>query len=213
MKLILISFLFIIGINLQSKVDSVKTIFEFLDKDLSLICELQKIKFISIACYDTNARGKKFFIRIDEYKDGKIIKTDSSLMSCEVKNFPMIVGKDTLIQKADICNLMKYSEKDSVFKIRFAGKLIQDTFELIIAYPYLSTKIKFAGNEDFTLRTIHRSNKVPIGEVTPILAYTPPFKSTLSEAASYCILGLERVDKWFENFNINHYYILSLKIE
>ena len=78
---------------------------------------------------------------------------------------------------------------------------------------------KFKGNENYSLRDLNCSSsheiKVPIDKVFPILSYTPPFKSeeSANSIGSYCMLGMEKVDKWFDKFKVKHYYIINIKIQ
>jgi len=217
MKIIFIFLTFMLSaIAALSQSDSACINFNYLDKDLSLISELSDIQYIGISCTDTNMHGKKFLLSFDEYLNGKKIMEDTSQLICKVEKIPFIMGKDTVYEIFDLCSRMKFHNDDSIFKIRFAGRLLKDTFKLIMDYGGVKLYKLFTGDEKYSLRLIScatgNETKIKLNQLTPLLAYTPPFETT-GGAASYCILGMEKIDDWFTKFKVKHYYVVNIKIE
>jgi len=221
-KILFFSFL-LISMTAFPQKDSTLIKFYYLNnKDLSIICELNNIQYIGISCSDLSMRGKKFLLSFDEYENGKKIKEDTTGLTCKSIKIPFIIGKDTIDYTFNDCKEAIFSEKDSVYKITFAGKLDKDTFKLVIAYSNGAESYKrFLGNANYSLRTVictpNNEVKIKLNTLTPILAYTLPFdiENTGSSYSigSYCILGMENVDTWHTKFKVKHYYIINLKIE
>jgi len=205
-----------ISIGAYSQTDSTTIHFFYLEKDLSLISELNNIQYLGLSCSDIKMKGKRFLFSFDEYKNGKKINQDTSNLFCKEQRIPFVMGKDTNYLVMNFCDKKSFHQEDSIIKIRFVGKLQKDTFKLLIDYPSIQLSNTFIGNEDYSFREITCSSnhdiKLKINTLTPILAYTPPFEVG-SGVGSYCLLGMEKIDSWFEKFKVRHYYIINLKIE
>lgn len=216
MKLLIVILCFLTTQSVFSQSDSVLIKSEYLENELAIVSELSDIQFIRLTCSDTLMRGKHFLFEIDEFENGSIIKQDTSAFDCTALKFPMVVGTDTIIHEFKPCESKKFDEKDSVYKIIFAGRLQNDSFKLSTQYPRLKTTKKLKGKQNYSLRAIHCSQidqiKVKLNEITPILAYTPPFDSG-NGANDYCILGTEKIESWYKKFKVKHFYIIKLKIE
>lgn len=196
--------------------DSTTIRFAYLDKDLSMISELSNIQYIAIECSDKKMQGKKFMMVLDEYENGKRIRRDASDLSCKTDTFKMLVGKDTMYHLFDGCQSITFRPEDTVYKIRFAGKLQNNVFKLTEANPGLSRTHILKGTEDYSLRSMDCSTEgiltIALSTLTPVIAYTPPFEAG-NKVGDYCILGTEDVQNWFKKFGVKHYYVFNLKIE
>jgi len=109
-----------------------------------------------------------------------------------------------------------FSEGRDSLMITLSGIFKNDVFKLNIKYPGVGLSKELKGKKDYLLReAISCSNskiKIPINKEYPILAYTPPF-DTGSSVQSYCILGEEKVENWYEKFKVKHYYAIYLEIK
>lgn len=196
--------------------DSTTVQFIYLDREQSLLNDLNNIQYTGFICNDTLAHDKKFLLQVVEYKNGKNIVVDSTDLDCKVEIIPMEVNGKTVNYRFDPCSRKTFLQSDSSFKVAVAGKLETDTFRLLIDYPGIRLTKKLKGSDNYSLRTIscddNESTIMPFGKLTPIFAYTPPFE-TGKGMGSYCILGTEKVDNWFKEFGLKHYYIIYLLIE
>ncbi len=196
--------------------DSTRLAFTYLDRELSLISDLNNIQYISFVCKDKRAKGKKFLFLIEEYKNGIKLPADSTGLLCEEVIYPMEVNGKTVNYRVSPCHGKMFMENDTSFTVSLAGKLEADTFKLIIAYPSTRVTKKLIGDSEYSLRTIscdaNDQVTIPFSKITPVFAYTPPF-NTGSGLGHYCILGTSQCDNWYQEFGIKHYYIISLLIE
>jgi hypothetical protein len=159
--------------------------------------------------------GKRFLLSFDEYLNGKKIMEDTSLLICKDDTIKFM--RDSVefgYEIFNFCNDMTFLEEDSVYRMRFAGKLTADSFKLAI-YGCVNFTRKLAGKENYSFRPVICTNdlRFPINQLTPLLAYTSPFETDAKGSGSFCILGTEKVETWFEKFKVKHYYIINLKIE
>ncbi len=199
---------FILGASIYAQ-DSTEIKFELVENiEQSLANKLNNIKMITIVCDDTTMRGKTFKLITTEYKNGELVKTDDYDITCEDKEdeFDMI-----------ICDRIRFKEKDSEYKIRIALKQESDSSQFIIQYSSFWVNARYFSNKNFELRVaLNKTGKkyiVPIGESTPILTYNPPYEIEEGEMYSYCILNTENPGKWYEDYNIDHFYVISLLVE
>jgi hypothetical protein len=213
----LIALLFVVvSIEAFCQHDSTTLRFTYLQEDLAMISALSDIQYIAIECLDKKMRGKKFMMVLDEYENGKRIHRDASNLACKLDTFRMLVGKDTVYHLVDGCQRITFSTEDSIYKIRFAGRLQGGVFKLTEANPGLSQTHTLKGTEDYSLRPVDCScegeRTIPLRTLTPVIAYTPPFEAG-DTIGDYCILGTEDAQNWFKKFGVKHYYIFNLKIE
>ncbi|MDP1727427.1 MAG: hypothetical protein Q8M15_11640 [Bacteroidota bacterium] len=204
------------SIKLMAQYDSTSIKIEYLDADMTLINELNEIQFIGLKCSDRKMKGKKFLLTFREYENGKLIVDDTSRLICEDRNIPMFIGTDTMYYFYNTCSGSTFQPDDSVYRIKFAGKLQGVNFKLLIAWvPGFELSKQLKGNSDYSLRTIHNSEdnemKVRLNTVTPILTYTPPYEFGAG-AKEYCILDGSPIEDWYSKYKIKHFYIISLKI-
>ena len=80
----------------------------------------------------------------------------------------------------------------------------------------MSITQELKGKNNYSLRKVNSCSdnnmKVPINIEYPILAYTPPF-DTGSNIQSYCLLGEENINDWYDKFNVKHFYVIYLEIK
>ena len=187
------------------------------DVEQKLANQLNNIEIITISCNDTTMRGKTFKLITDEYKDGKLVKTDDYGLTCEDKEDKFEMNGETVVHVMNICNSIRFKEKDSEYKIRIALKQEKDSSQFILRYSSFWVDARYFSNKNFELRVaLNKTGEkyiVPIGESTPILTYNPPYEIEEGEMYSYCILDTENPGKWYEDYKIEHFYIISLLIE
>lgn len=215
MKALIIFFLLSISINAQ---ESVEIKFEYVeDVEQRLANQLNNIKIITISCDDTAMRGKTFKLITTEYKNGELVKTDDYGMTCEDKEDEFEMNGESYVHVTNICNSIRFKKEESEYKIRIALKQEQDSSQFIIQYPYLQLGTTYSSNPKFDLRiALSKTGEkyiVPLGESIPILTYNPPYEIDGGEMLWYCILDTENPGKWYEDYQIDHFYIISLLIE
>lgn len=215
MKVLIIFFLLATSLYAQ---DHTEIKFDYVENtEQRLANELNNIKMITIVCDDTTMRGKTFKLITDEYIDGELVKTDDYGMTCEDKEDEFEMNGETVVHVMNICNSIRFKEEESEYKIRIALKQNNDSSKMIISYERLSFQPTYSSGKKFDLRVAldKKDGKfiVPIGESTPILTYNPPYEIDGGEMLWYCILDTENPGKWFEDYNIEHFYIISLLVE
>ena len=185
------------------------------DPDLKISNELNGIQSISIVCNDTLLHGKKFILTMQEYKTGKMVGGNNFGIRNEDQEVRVFNGKDSITISLNTASKVEFSKKDSVMLISVAGKIETNKFKLLVNYPHINFKTDLSGDELYSLREIHCTSddqlKLPLHQKVPVLAYTPPF-NTGNGGNSYCILGMEECDKWYEKFKVEHYYIFLLEV-
>ena len=154
MKNLLLIISLMISIGVYSQNDSTTIHFFNLEKDLSLISELNNIQYLGLSCSDLKMRGKRFLFSFDEYKNGKKTNQDTSNLVCKEQRIPVVMGKDTNYLVINFCDKKSFHREDSIIKIRFVGKLQKDTFKLLIDYPSIRLSNTFIGNENYSFREI-----------------------------------------------------------
>lgn len=196
--------------------DSTKLEFTHLNRELSLISDLNNIQYVGFVCKDKKAKGKNFLFLVEEYKNGIKLPTDSIDLLCEEVIYPMEINGKTVNYRFNSCNGKMFMENDTSFIVSLAGKLEADTFKLLIDYPGVRIEKKLTGNNEYSLRPIffdtNNQTTIPFSKITPVFAYTPPFNID-SGLGYYCILGTSECNNWYQEFGIKHYYIISLLIE
>ena len=193
--------------------DSTSISFESPDDEyLNLSNELNGISIVKVSCKDTTLWGKKIFLSCDEYLDGNLIDEDDFGLN-RVMEHPVVVEGDTMIHKTDMSERMRFREQQKSYDLIFAGKLNGDTLKMIHKLPGLSFMCNYSGDKDFFMRRADFSRgemRIALNQKQPVLVYTAPFRG---EGYNYlCILGSEPFEKWYEKFNVNHFYVFNLKI-
>ena len=74
--------------------------------------QLNNIEIITIVCKDTTMRGKTFKLITEEYKDGKLVKTDDYGMTCEDREDKFEMNGETVVHVMNICNRIRFKEKE-----------------------------------------------------------------------------------------------------
>lgn len=184
--------------------------------ELRLINELNNIQFINLICSDTLQKNKRFFLSIDEYNRGELKNSDNLNLTCKEHMNKVVVGSDTLIFAYNPCDKIKYENTDKAFKVQLAGKLVKDTFNLILSYPGIRFKLQLKGSKNHLLRNVIQTKKdkatIALKNKTPIMAYTGPFE-TGGGSNSYCILDQESPTAWYKKYGVKHFYIINLEIK
>ena len=217
MKKILLIIFSVLPLMLFSQVDSTEVYLKSVDNDdLRTICKLEDIQIIKIVSKDTLLRNKVFNLIIKEFKKGKIVSVDNLNISNKEERIPFVVNGETMIYVENMIDKAGFSEGRDSLMITLSGIFKNDVFKLNIKYPGVGLSKELKGKKDYLLReAISCSNskiKIPINKEYPILAYTPPF-DTGSSIQSYCILGEEKVENWYEKFKVKHYYAIYLEIK
>ncbi|WP_282917980.1 hypothetical protein [Porphyromonas macacae] len=208
-------FLLFTGV-LRGQNDSTTLKLIYLNRELSLLNDLNNIQYTGFECRDSLAKGKRFLLLLEEYRDGHKIFSDTASLNCKEEVIPMNVGGKTMSYLYNPCERMSFLEEADSFIVALAGKLEGDRFKLLVSYPSMTMKKDLKGGSEYSLRSIScdadDNMRVPFNRLTPVFAYTPPFQ-TEQGMGSYCILGTEKVEDWYERFKVSHYYVISLLIE
>lgn len=180
-RFLIISFL-LFTLSSFSQKDSTLVYFEYVEnEDLRLINELSGIQMITLSCSDTLMHNKHFFLSVYEYFEGQLKSVDSLNMTCVDQEYSMITGEDTIVYTVNYCDYICFDEHKDKFSMRLAGKLIDDSLNLIIKYPSFVVKRKLKGNKEFSLREVISENgkdaKIKVNSKVPVFAYTSPFDS------------------------------------
>ena len=188
------------------------------DNDLRIRDELLGIQQINIECTDTLIRGKKFFLTISEFQNGKIINNDTTNAHCGLEIIPLKVGDKHFNIHVDICDKMSFAKSDSVYELSFIGILKNEVFDMRVNYPGKKSKIELKGTDNYALRWVNSCSntnemRIPLNKKIPVLTYAPPVKSENDGYSSYCIQGESDVDSWFDSFQIEHYYVFYIEVE
>lgn len=196
--------------------DSILIHYNSPDRYNAIINDLNNIQYISIVCKDVHAHDKKFRFVIDEYREGKLILSDTTALKCEEELIPMEVNGRMVNYRFSLCDKKMFTPGDSIFQIDIAGKLTDRALKLLIRYPQIQEQKELKGDADYSLRTIscdhNEKQQILVGKLTPVLAYCPPF-DTGHGMNSYCILGSENTADWYKKFKIKHYYVISLVVQ
>lgn len=186
------------------------------DQDLINICELTDIQIQKIYCEDTLLKGKIFNIIIKEFKKGKIHSNINLNINANKQIIPFVMNGDSMFYEIDYTDKTGFGDSTKSVTLTFSGILKKDKFKLKIGYPGLSITQELKGKSNYSLRMANSCSdnkmKVPINIEYPILAYTPPF-DTGSNIQSYCLLGEEKINDWYNKFKVKHYYVIYLEIK
>lgn len=215
-KIHIIILLILMSGVISAQSDSTTIYFKSVEnEDLQTICELSDIQILKMVSYDTLLRNKVFNLVIREYKKGKLISEDDLKLTGETQTIKAVVNGDTVRFLMPMVDKVGFKTMSKSFTLTFAGILKNNVFKLNISYPGLGFTQKFKGTPDYQLRAINNCSgdniRVPVNQVFPVLAYTPPFK-TGSRLNSYCILGEEKVSEWYAKFKVEHFYTICLQI-
>lgn len=186
------------------------------DREARVYNKLNNILTLSIVCDDDLAKGKKFLIRKEEIIDGKIISNDN-LVSCEDKTYSVMLGKDTLKYKVNLCDRTKPFENNDKQKIIFGGKLLKDSLKILVDYPSMTLDEKLKADYSFIFKPLQTENdkgyfELIAGKEYPIIALTPPLKAK-NGFSSYCLVNSQKTKNFYKEYNIERYYVYYLKIE
>lgn len=186
-------------------------------KELQIRDNLLGIQQLRIHCSDISAKGKVFFLSITEYKKGKAVVIDTINASCGTETVPMQLGERKVEIHINYCDKMRFSDSDSVFNLVLTGILKEKLFKINTSYPGRNSTMTLRGNSSYMLTWVNSCNgsnemKIPLNKKIPVVTYAPPVKGE-NNLNSFCIRGEEDVEKWYETFNIEHYYIFYLMVK
>jgi hypothetical protein len=185
------------------------------DKELRMLYDLLNVQYIGIECPDTNFRGKKFFLSIDEYIKGKIVKQDDLGLKEGSDTIPFTTGSgEKAYYIMNNSDHVIFPSTYKAFNLDFMSKFENDTATLKINYPGIHMTKNLACTEDFLLRVINPCGSsdsiyVQLNKATPILAFTPPFGMG-GGRGNYCMLATKEVKDWYAEFKIEHFYVFNL---
>lgn len=187
------------------------------DDALQLANSLNNIQMITIECDDTTMRGRTFKLITREYEEGELVKTDDYGLNCEDKQDSFEINGQKYIHTVNFCDQIRFRKDEESYKIRLALKQKEEECDMLIRYGGLIFEPKYKSTPGFDLRiALEKSNGkyiVPIGKEIPILTFNPPYEIEGGDMLYYCILDTENPGSWYEKYNIERYYVISLLIE
>lgn len=170
------------------------------NKDLYELMLFQGISVDLLTFNSPEIKGKYYQINIEEYKNGVLVRT-----KC------LFEGNDSDYFKIDstVTSFKFFSEiennklKTYIKGPRFGSR--KETFGLEEVYGNYATKNFFGTN---------KSINVPIKGPFPILAIITPTKHK-DGSGSYCEVAQSEVtpNKYWEEFNIPHYFIITMEFK
>ncbi len=185
------------------------------NEDIRAINMLNGIQFLRIECEDVKMKNKKFLLYLDEFKLGEKVNSDT-VFNCTNTKYPVIIGQDTMIYYINPCSRARFPEEKNKFTIRLAAKYENDSLSLNINYPNVISDYRLGATKRYSLRPLGNlqdmKKTIEIGKKTPIVTYTPPYKMS-SNINSYCTLSQDSPNLWYTKYDIDHFYVISLKIE
>lgn len=200
-----------------SQENSGKLKYEYIENDyLKAISFIEDVELISLSTTDMSLYGRRFFVYIREYENGRSVKEDSLGLICKEERIPILVGNDTTFYTINICDKISFLKPLDNFKIIFAGKRGQDSLNLVINYPSLRILRKLKGDKTYSLRPYltdpNNMLNIPLNKKFPILLYTPPYKISAG-VKYYCITDNKPPDLLYTEYNIPHFYLILLAIK
>jgi len=215
MNRLLLLFFLSLSVSCYAQIDSTTiTIGKIDDNILSTITNLENIQLITLSNKDTTLYGNRFFLFIQEYKDGILKKEDSLDLTCIEKKVPFVIGKDTSYYSINTCDRITFKKPSKIFKIIIAGKIKEDTMHLLIKYPSIIFKRKLKADNTYLFREfkLNGQARIPLNKKSPILLYTPPYK--ISKGINYyCILDNKPIKTIYDKYKIQHFYVFLLAIK
>lgn len=177
---------------------------------------LNDIITLSLLCSDKNAKEKAFLITREEIKKGKTVNIDS-LTSCKIRVYPIVVNNDTMNYKINLCDRLKFLSEEDDYKVIFGGKFKNDSIQTIVDFPGMSTDTYLKADKNYTFISLQDTDEnanfnIETGKDYPIIALSPPLKGQ-GGFASYCLISSEEPKNFYEDFNIEHYYVYYLRVE
>ncbi len=185
------------------------------DEYLKVLALLENIQLQAISTDDTLLQGKQFFLYIQEYFEGQLVKEDSLVSQCNDQKFPIITNSDTVYYFLNICDRITFSKSIKSFKIIIAGKNQGDSIFVLFKYPNIMFKRKFKARPNYSLRpalvTPDNMLSIPFEKKFPIFLLAPPYQ-TSTGLKSYCVLNNQPIEAVYNVYHIKHFFVILLEI-
>jgi hypothetical protein len=198
--LILFAILIVAQLNYGQKTVKMSTGYGAKNRELEEVLSFQNIGIETLNFESDEIKGKYYEINIQEFKNGKLIKTKSLFEGSESEYFKI----------------------DSTFtSFKFFTKMENNKLKTYLKGKRFGSRQEFfnleKGNGEYVLKDFQGSKKflnVPLNEEFPILAIITATKHK-DGSGSYCEVAQSEIapDKFGEKFNIPHYFIISMKFK
>jgi len=197
-----------ISSNGQTTVDStaIKINYGSSDKEFLEYLQFMGVDKYSISVNDTSLKDKIVHIRLREFINGKVTRTEDFVE--QEKYSKMLYG---------------FAKKDTSYEFRvWTRKFTTDSIEIYFRFYRhgVTKKFKIQSSNSYSLRNpITPSSKVyktPKNSFSPFLVYSLPYEDPSSPGFyKYCALTADGVtpEKWGEVYKVPHYILLEIKFD
>lgn len=199
-RIILLIILTVTQLNYSQKTVKMSTEYGAKNRELQEILSFENIGLETLTFESNEIKGKYYEINIKEYKNGKLIKTKS-----------LFEGSGS-----------EYFKIDSTFtSFKFFTKMENNKLKTYLKGDRFGSRQEFfdleKGNGDYVLKNFQGLKKflnVPLNEEFSILAIITATKHK-DGSGSYCEVAQSEIapEKFGEKFNIQHYFIISMKFK
>lgn len=199
-KIMLFALLFVFKLNYSQKTVKMTTEYGAKNRELQEVLNFENIGLETLNFESNEIKGKYYEININEFKNGKLIKTKS-----------LFKGNDS-----------EYFIIDSTFtSFKFFTKMENNKLKTFLKGKRFGSRQEFFdledGNGAYVLKNFQGVKKflnVPLNEEFPILAIITATKHK-DGSGSYCEVAQSEIapEKFGEKFNIPHYFIISMKFK
>ena len=199
-KIMLFALLFVFQLNYSQKTVKMTTEYGAKNRELQEVLNFENIGLETLNFESNEIKGKYYEININEFKNGKLIKTKS-----------LFKGNDS-----------EYFIIDSTFtSFKFFTKMENNKLKTFLKGKRFGSRQEFFdledGNGTYVLKNFQGVKKflnVPLNEEFPILAIITATKHK-DGSGSYCEVAQSEIapEKFGEKFNIPHYFIISMKFK
>lgn len=176
------------------------------DKEFFEYLQFMGVDKYSISINDTTLKDKIVHVRLREFTNGKVTRTE-----------------DFVEQERSSKMLYGFAKKDTSYDFRvWTRKLSMDSIEIYFRFYRhgVVKKFKIESSNSYSLRNpIMLSNKVyktPKNSFSPFLVYSLPYEDPASPGFyKYCALTADGVapEKWGEVYKVPHYILLEIKFD
>ena len=169
------------------------------NKDLQSILRFEQINLVKFN-FSGNIKGQDYTISINEYKEGKLVKTDTAFYSSQDDYFK--ISKDTL----KFTFITKNTNEEIVFQIQGNGfsspRMIYEISDSNGRYAYKD----FLGSENS--KSMDKNNAFPLFTIITPTVYEDGSKS-------YCRVAQSGIkpENLGKEFDIPHYFVATMIIE
>lgn len=199
-KIMLFALLFVFKLNYSQKTVKMTTEYGAKNRELQEVLNFENIGLETLNFESNEIKGKYYEININEFKNGKLIKTKS-----------LFKGNDS-----------EYFIIDSTFtSFKFFTKMENNKLKTFLKGKRFGSRQEYFdledGNGTYVLKNFQGVKKflnVPLNEEFPILAIITATKHK-DGSGSYCEVAQSEIapEKFGEKFNIPHYFIISMKFK